>query len=119
MPEFSFKEVAHEGQCSVCGKTADVVVCCSIFGAQSNAYCEFCYSMGLEPYSQMVDYVACVGEYPHSVNDLFVEEIQRILAELNISEAQFQQDVKKQILAEREFFKSVSKEIHNDTSEDF
>ena len=46
-----FIDYARIGKCEVCGKSAPVVVVSSVLGPCSCAYCEECYTEGLEPYS--------------------------------------------------------------------
>lgn len=49
-----FIDYARIGKCEVCGKSAPVVVVSSVLGPCSCAYCEECYTEGLEPYPMVV-----------------------------------------------------------------
>ena len=89
-----FKKYAFPGTCSVCGRQTDVVVCCSVFGATSYAYCEHCLSNYLEPYHAMVDYISCAGLFPDDINEQYQKLCRHILKELGISEEKFIEDVK-------------------------
>lgn len=57
----TFSDIAHMGTCEVCGKEAPVVVTASTLSSRSSAYCEECLNEGLEPYSDIVGTVWCVG----------------------------------------------------------
>lgn len=56
-----FIDYARIGKCEVCGKSAPVVVVSSVLGPCSCAYCEECYTEGLEPYSMIVAAVWTCG----------------------------------------------------------
>ena len=99
-----FKNISISGKCDVCGKEADVTVCCSVFGAFSYAYCEDCLKSGLEPYWAMVNYIANAGRFPDDINEVYQEVCRDILGKLGISEEQFAADVKKTIDDEYEYF---------------
>ena len=90
-----FEEYSHPGTCSVCGKSTDVVVCASAFGATTYAYCEECLSNDLEPYSAMVDYISCAGLFPDDINEQYQNLCRHILNCLGISEEKFIEDVKR------------------------
>lgn len=90
-----FKTYAYPGTCSVCGKKTDVVVCSSVFGATSYAYCEHCLSNYLEPYDAMVSYISCAGLFPDDINPQYQQLCRHILNGLGISEEKFIEDVKK------------------------
>lgn len=104
---YSFEDVATMGKCDVCGKETEVAVCCSAFGACSFAYCKDCLEQGLEPYNQMVEYIASAGEYPKDINSLYIDEIKHILKHLGKSEQQFADDVKSSIMREFELMRSL------------
>ena len=57
----TFNDISNIGTCEVCGKEASVVVVASTLSACSFAYCEECLNEGLEPYSNIVSTVWCVG----------------------------------------------------------
>lgn len=101
-----FKEYFHPGTCAVCGKKTDVMVCASVFGATSYAYCEHCLSNYLEPYDAMVSYIGCAGYFPDDINEQYQKLCRHILKELGISEEKFIEDVKK----ENEVFYEFAKE---------
>lgn len=113
-----FKEHSHPGTCNVCGKNTDVVVCCSVFGATSYAYCEHCLSNYLEPYDAMVSYISCAGLFPDDINEQYQKLCRHILNGLGISEEKFIEDVKQTnedyIEWERSFYDG-----ENDFCEDF
>ena len=85
------------GKCNVCGKEAEVKVCCSVFGAVSYAYCDYCLLNLLEPYGAMVSYISCAGRFPDDINQQYQDLCRHILKELGISEEQFIADVDKSI----------------------
>lgn len=102
--EKTFNDVAHMGACEVCGKEAPVVVAASTLSACSSAYCEECLNEGLEPYSDIVGTVWCVGW-----DDLAVwakDKIERtlkklgktkeaVLADVEATEKRFNDDMRK------------------------
>lgn len=90
-----FEKYAHPGTCAVCGRESDVVVCCSIFGATSYAYCKDCFDNYLEPYNAMVAYISCAGVFPDDINEEYQRMCRHILNGLGISEEKFIEDVKK------------------------
>lgn len=90
-----FQKYAHPGTCNVCGKDADVVVCASVFGATSYAYCEECLSNYLEPYDAMVSYISCAGLFPDDINEEYQNLCRHVLKGLGISEEKFIEDVKR------------------------
>lgn len=96
----NFKAIAHSGKCDVCGKKTDVAVLSSSYGPICYAYCEDCLTKRLEPYSAMVAYISCAGEFPNDINPIYVKDVRRILKEMNISEDKFIDDVKKLISEE-------------------
>lgn len=57
----NFADMARPGVCEVCGRVTDVVVASSTFGPCTNTYCEECLADGLEPYSEVVGLVWCIG----------------------------------------------------------
>lgn len=58
-----------KGKCSVCGKETGVVVACSPLGAMTNAYCEVCSNLGIEPYGDVVATVWSVGSTIDDLNE--------------------------------------------------
>ena len=92
-----FEEYSFPGICSVCGKTTDVVVCASAFGAITYAYCKHCLDNDLEPYDAMVNYISCAGLFPDDINEAYRQLCRHILKELGISEEKFIEDVRKTI----------------------
>ena len=102
-----FKDISMPGGCAVCGKKAEVVVCCSAFGAVSYAYCENCLTNGLEPYWAMVNSIACAGRFPEDISEEYQKLCRDILGKLGISEEQFISDVNKSIDAEYEYYMSL------------
>ena len=90
-----FKEYSNPGTCAVCGKDTEVVVCASVFGATSYAYCEHCLSNYLEPYHAMVNYISCAGLFPDDINEQYQALCRHILNGLGISEEKFIEDVKR------------------------
>ena len=90
-----FEKYAFPGTCSVCGKSTNVVVCASVFGATSYAYCEHCLSNYLEPYDAMVDYISCAGLFPDDINEQYQKLCRHILKELGVPEEKFIEDVKR------------------------
>lgn len=99
-----FKDISIPGKCDICGKEADVAVCCSVFGAFSYAHCEDCLKNGLEPYEVMVNYIANAGRFPDDINEVYQKICRDILRKLDISEEQFVADVNKAIDDEYEYF---------------
>lgn len=90
----TFNDVAHMGTCEVCGKEAPVVVAASTLSSCSSAYCEECLNEGLEPYSDIVGIVWCVGW-----DDLAVwakDKIERTLKKLARQKRMFWQTLKLQ-----------------------
>lgn len=99
-----FIDYARMGTCEVCGKEAPVVVAASTLSACSSAYCEECLNEGLEPYSDIVGIVWCVGW-----DDLAVcakDKIERtlkklgktkedVLADVEATEKRFNEDMRK------------------------
>ena len=55
-------------KCDVCGKAPSIAVCSSAFGGISFGYCKECLEKGAEPYSAMVSYIACAGNFPEDIN---------------------------------------------------
>lgn len=90
-----FEKYSFPGTCAVCGKSTDVVVCASAFGATTYAYCERCLSNDLEPYHAMVDYISCAGLFPDDINPQYQNLCRHILKGLGISEEQFVEDVRR------------------------
>jgi hypothetical protein len=90
-----FEDICSKGRCQVCNKETDVVVLSSAYGAISFAYCKDCCLKGLEPYDAIVSYISCAGHFPEDVNEMYVEDVRRILKELNISEEKFIKDCEK------------------------
>ena len=88
-----FYEYNLDGVCDVCHKHVKVVVCCGGYGPISNAYCEECYSKGLQPYEVMVAYLSCAGRFPDDISPGYVKDVRRILAEMDIPEEKFIKDI--------------------------
>ena len=88
-----FDEYARPGKCDVCGQETQVVVCSSMFGATSYAYCKHCFDNYLEPYHAMVSYIACAGLFPDDINEEYQKICRNILHGLGISEEKFIKDV--------------------------
>jgi len=104
---YNFNDVAVDGVCDVCGKEGKVAVLCSAFGPISFAYCQTCAELGLEPYNQMVEYIASAGEYPKDINSIYINEVKYILEHLGKSEQQFAEDVKNYIMREFELMRGL------------
>lgn len=88
--------------CDVCGKecTDDTsIVACSAILPISNRYCMKCQSKFLEPYNQLVDFLACSGlHWPDDVNTTYRIYIRQQLKDHGKSEADFACDVENAIL---------------------
>lgn len=87
--------------CSVCGKDVtdkSSIVCCGQFGAVTNRYCVDCANNWLEPYGQMVSYIACAGHFPDEINETYQKIVRHNLDGLHISEEQFIEDVNRAIV---------------------
>lgn len=104
-----FDSIAFDGVCDVCKEETKVVSLCSSFGAVSHSYCQKCCILGLEPYDEMVAYIANAGEYPNDINKIYIEEVRHILSHLGISEERFASDVKKYIIDEQLAIKELMK----------
>lgn len=104
----AFKDYSSKGECDVCGKVSDIVVCGSTMGACSFAYCEECFNKKLEPYWAMVAYISCAGRFPEDVNECYQEHCRHILSGLNISEEQFIKDIDKSIKEMNEYYAKQS-----------
>lgn len=59
------------GKCEVCGKEAETQVVCSTCGAISFAYCQECFSQGLEPYDALVG----MGIFSNDMNKTYKTRI--------------------------------------------
>lgn len=82
------------GKCAVCGKEAEVLVCCSTCGGISFAYCNECLNAGREPYDALVG----MGIYVAEMSDCFKESI--LLPSLkfhNKTTKEFDEDVDKDL----------------------
>lgn len=112
-----FEKYSFPGTCSVCGKSTDVVVCASAFGATSYAYCKDCLSKGLEPYYAMVDYISCAGSFPDDINEAYQRLCRHILKGLGISEEKFIEDVKKANEEMDALYAEYEKMMKDDTRE--
>jgi hypothetical protein len=79
--------------CDVCGANAECTVCSSIFGAFSFAYCQDCFDLGKEPYSSVVNMIACAGPWPEGISTGYQTEVRRQLRLHNKTEEEFIADV--------------------------
>lgn len=59
------------GECDVCGRETETVVCCSSCGAISFAYCAECLNGGREPYDALVG----MGLTSDMINKPYKEQI--------------------------------------------
>lgn len=100
----TFNELARPGECDVCGKQTNVVVCASVMGAVSFAYCKDCLEAGAEPYGVMVSRVASCGNWPDSINAEYQRIVRNGLKYLGVSEEKFTHDVDEKNRAMEEFF---------------
>lgn len=89
----NFDQYARAGKCDVCRKETMVAVCASTMGPVSLAYCRDCLESGAEPYSFMVAYVACAGEWLKDIRPEAQTRIRKLLAFHNKTEAKFAEDV--------------------------
>ena len=81
-------------KCAACGATdVDGMVCCSLFGAMSNSYCNECLSTGKDSYKDMVDYISCAGLWPDGINKEYQAVVREQLKLHNITEEQFIKDL--------------------------
>lgn len=87
-----FIDYAHMGKCEVCGVEAPVVVVSSVLGPCSCAYCEECYTEGLEPYSMVVTAVWTCGW--EDMADWAKAHIRKTLTKLGKTEAEMLADAK-------------------------
>lgn len=111
-----FRKMSHPGICDVCGHKDNVVVCASVFGGISHAYCKHCLKNYLEPYDTMVAYISCAGEFPDDINEDYQKLCRHILKELDIPEEKFIVDVKK---ANDDFIEWANSFEFDDKEEDF
>lgn len=88
----TFNDFALMGKCEVCGKSAPVVVVSSVLGPCSCAYCEECYSEGLEPYPIIVAEVWSCGW--ENMADWAKARIRKTLTKLGKTEEEMLADVK-------------------------
>lgn len=88
-----FEEHCSIGNCDVCGKSGQVVVCCSTMGAISLAYCKDCFENGIEPYSMMVSYISGSGHFPEDINEKYRKIVRNSLIRLSKTEEEFIKDV--------------------------
>lgn len=102
-----FEKYAHAGTCDVCGKKTDVIVCASVFGPISYAYCRDCFDNYLEPYHAMVAYISCAGYFPDEINEEYQKLCRHILNGLGILEEKFIEDVKKAVEDEIAYYESL------------
>lgn len=91
-----FNKFKRHDKCDVCGEIKDVVTAASAFGG-SHSYCKECLEKGAEPYSAMVSYIACAGNFPEDINPQYQAYCRHVLAALNISEEQFIKNVEQAI----------------------
>lgn len=82
----------RQSRCAVCGKPARVVAA-SAYGAISYAFCDECLEKGLEPYANVVDYIACAGHFPEEINEMYRADVRRMLPLWGKTEEQFIRDV--------------------------
>lgn len=87
-----------DGQCSVCGKTGEVFVCCSTCGAMSLAYCKECLDAGAEPWNDLVAYVSLAGRYPDDINETYRKIVRDTCMRLSRTEEEFAAAVDKSIV---------------------
>lgn len=88
-----FDKRAYDGKCDVCGKETRVAVCASTMGPVSLSYCEECLRNAAEPYSFMVAFAACAGEWPDGISGEAQARIRKLLAFHGKTEEEFSQDV--------------------------
>lgn len=87
-----FIDYARIGKCEVCGKSAPVVVVSSVLGPCSCAYCEECYTDGLEPYPMVVAAVWSCGW--ENMADWAKARIRKTLTKLGKTEEEMLADAK-------------------------
>lgn len=99
-----FIDYAHMGTCEVCGKEAPVVVAAYTLSSCSSAYCEECLNEGLEPYSDIVGIVWCVGwdDLAVGAKDKIERTLKKlgktkedVLADVEATEKRFNEDMRK------------------------
>ena len=95
-------ELINLEKCDVCrAKNVKGIVACSMFGAQTFAYCEDCMATYREPYRAMVDYIAAAGHWPQDINEAYQAEVRRQLKLHNIPEEVFKLEVERAIAEEQ------------------
>lgn len=90
-------KTTNRGRCDVCGRQGDVAVACSAYGPVSFAYCADCLKNGLEPYGAVVSYIACAGRFPEDVNEVYRQDVRRMLPLWGKTEKELIHDVDREI----------------------
>ena len=83
-------------ECEVCGQIKPVQVCSSTLGAVSFAYCKDCLEAGLEPYGMLLAYMAACDLTYDTVNNSYVELIDRCLIANHKTLDQFNNEVREE-----------------------
>ncbi len=100
--------MSEKRPCACCGEEKEVFVACSTLGAFSFAYCASCLNAGVEPYSALVDYIACAGRYPDDIHPDWLEFIKLNLEFYGKTEDQFKKDLKKADEVMSQYFELAS-----------
>ena len=94
-------------ECEVCGEIKPVQVCSSSLGGISFAYCKDCLEADIEPWSMLVAHMSGCDLTYETVNDGYVQLIDRCLAFHHKTLDQLKSDIDE---SDRQFYLAMEEE---------
>lgn len=80
-------------KCAVCGRDGETFVACSMCGGITLRYCHDCLLAGVEPWDELVNYIAICGNYPEDIDNVFCDIVRDTCERLGKTEDDFIKDV--------------------------